>query len=558
MSYTNNDSDKKWLVKKNNVILGPFNKQEVHIKLQKEEFKYTDYASVPGQLFWGLLIGYEEFNDLESTNLDKILKAGLTITKTFTNTITSTKKLNTQEANEEQNITSDSKITNISHQKIEEKLEQAYSFNKQKKYLFWFMVVFTVIIGAFVFKKISVNNDNDNTQLKYYDLGRDYFAAGNYKKAMQIWETTTNIKFNREGKKLFNTLRFVLKGDTSKINFLIKSYNNKNITQIIKASSQIKNDNFLGAYNMYKQFLDNISLVQINKAVLSNVALLSAKIKNCSFFDQYENEFNNLGSYTNLINFSYASCLLQLDTVSDKQTKKIQNLLTKITKYPQNYYQEALVGLVYIKNKNNQDVSPLIKNLLDTNPNLTNNYFYNIWVNKNIYSWQELLPFCKNIYSSHKENKLFISFYAYCLVRANNFELAQQFIKQAHIMDPKHALIKAVYAYITYAINLKDKSAELLGDAISINMNNQYILPHILQAQFLTNNLDWEQVIFEWKKVLKNNPNSISGLGGLAYAKYHLHLYTEAQEYINQGFSIDKTKGYSPLLFVSDSIKNNQ
>jgi tetratricopeptide (TPR) repeat protein len=245
-----------------------------------------------------------------------------------------------------------------------------------------------------------------------------------------------------------------------------------------------------------------------------------------------------------------------LNSATVEQKMKAEYFLQEISKRREDYYQEAMVGLIYIKSQRGKAaVLNLIETLLDSDPELTNGYYYNVYIDRKFYSWPELLPMCEKIYSTNKDNQLMITFYAYCLVRAHRYELAQKFIQKAILIDSSNVLIKTVHAYIAGFINLRDQSVLILGDAIQSNFDMKYMLPYILQAQFCEENKDWECAVQNWRLVLKNTPNSISSLGGLAYAKYNQGHYGEARVYMERGFDIDDRGLYSRLLFVEKMLQ---
>ena len=58
-----------------------------------------------------------------------------------------------------------------------------------------------------------------------------------------------------------------------------------------------------------------------------------------------------------------------------------------------------------------------------------------------------------------------------------------------------------------------------------------------------------------WNQVLRSDPHSLSGLGGMAYAKYHQGLSESARGYIARVQTANGRVDYSPLLFVEKMLE---
>lgn len=560
-----NQEEKKWLIKNNDQITGPFSESEV--KEQIEKGHISPFASVcePGQEFWGFIASYSQF----SSPVDRyqITQFTKTLGSDFAKAMSLYEATKTHEINAEQ-LTSNEKPPTTSEDeeavpyKIVTETPELKDPPPSKKTLkpLWIispltLIVITVVSFLIFNQQIKPKEESESSTDQN---GYIYFSVGDYSKAIEIFkEQEKKNKLKPEDKLLLQILKFQLNDDISQTEKIIDVNTDMapEEKEIIAALVQLKNGNSKSAEESFNNLIiQNDHSQEIKNISLANLALLSAKQGKCNFFNRHR---NNLSKHTNLIQFAFSMCLLQSNNLLPTQQQKAENILQKITRKPKDYYQEALVGLAYIKHKNGDPVSPIIENLLDSNPYLTENYHYSIFIDRKIYSWTQLLPLCKKIYSAQKNNKLFISFYSYCLVRSQNYELAQQFIKQASLSDSKDVLIKSVHAYITDIINLKDYSALILGDAIQANNDRKYMLPYILQARFCEKKEDWECAIQNWSLVLNDTPDSLSGLGGIAYAKYNQGHHAEAQEYVNHGFALNSETSYSPLLFVSAMLEKN-
>lgn len=555
--------EKKWLIKNNNQIIGPFTESEVKDELAKGYISPFATVCVPGQIFWGFIAAYSEFaRHTDTTKLTQFttsLKTDLTKTYTF-----GTQRILSDQQNKKTNSVSDSSydVQEVPYKEIGKTPELILMEQKKKKVNTILTICSTavfIICALFIF----FNRKSDLSKSKAglvssSHFGRVYFDTGDYSKAMQIWEKERKRnRLNVDDELLFQTLKFQLNDNITSGEAIIHFYEDQDIhsemKKIIRALIQLKTDDLQSAKQSLTELMNNSQSKDIKKAAFTNLALLSTKTQDCRFFEKYaKNHFGN----KNLIYFAFSLCLLQSKSVSVDQRTKAENFLQEIIKRPQGYYQEALVGFAYIRRQKGEEVLSLIEKLLDNDPYLTSRYHYNVYVDRKIYSWPQLLPLCEQIYSSKKNDKLMITFYAYCLVRSYRYELAQEFIKKATLIDSRNVLIKTVYAYITDFANLAGQSVLILGDAIQSNSDMKYILPYILQAQFCEKNKDWECAAQNWHLVLKDTPDSFSGLGGLAYTKYRQGRYAEARAYMDRGFALGNTKLYSPLLFVEKMLRN--
>ena len=548
------NEEKKWLVKNNNQIIGPFTESELKTELDKGYLSPFATACVPGQMFWGFIAAYPEFaSHTDTTRLTLFTKSLRTDSQTYTGG-TQTNPHENQDDQATDVLFSDAQ--DLPYKQIEEASEVASMEDKKSKINLFFLLSSIVVLVGCVFlffynKKSDKHKSQDQLTASYF--GQIYFATGNYLQALKMWEKEENA-LSQDNELLFKTLRFQLNNNIFQGEEIIKRYENRNpdLKKMIRALIQLKTGDSQSAGQLFIELIDSAQSQDVKKAAFANWALLSAKTGNCEFFKKYmEDEFGN----KNLISFSFSLCLLQSQSATADQKMKAESFLQVISQKPQDYYQESLVGLAYIKSQKGEPILSLIVKLLDSDPELTKNYYYDVYVDRKIYSWPQLLPLCKQIYSTDKNNRFLVTFYAYCLVRSYHHELAQQFIKQAVLIDSKDVLIKTIHAYIVSSINFKDQSVLILGDAIQSNSDMQYVLPYILQAQFCEENEDWDCAVQNWQLVLKNTPDSISGLSGLAYAKYSQGHYEEAKAYMEHGFGVKNVGLYGRLLFVEKMLE---
>lgn len=564
-----NSGEKKWLIKNNNQITGPFNQFQLEEEFKQGNISLFATACMPGQEFWSFIIAFPEFSHFaDKTQLTQLTKtfgtSSLQTISLYSALGTQTKKIqdptapHTEKAASEPE--SDFAVQEVPYDVVEDntKPRLVKNIKKKKQGLVIWGLALAAVAGLFfiVFYKEQTSTQPLTTSLSV-NTGRAYFSTGFYLKALQAWEEVRQkSSLDKETEALAQLVRFQLYDDISQsgaVNHLSKPPDViSELQKMMKSLVQIKTGSLKMAKDSLNSLINTGQLQDIKQASLANLALISAQTGDCDFFNKHkENDVEN----KHLFHFASSFCLIPSLTLSVEQRQKVEASLKKIIKERGSYYQEAIVGLAYIQLQQGKDVSTLIKSLLDSSPYLTGSYYYDIFVDRNIYSWPQLSPLCKKIYFKNANDKFFVTFYAYCLARSKKYNDSKDFIERAVAIDSTNALIKSVHAYIMETINLKDQSALILGDAIRSNSDMNYMLPYILQARFCENKKDWECAVENWQLVLKNRPNSLSSLGGLSYAKYYQGYYAEAREYMKRGINIDTLKLYSPLKFVETMLK---
>ena len=534
------DKDKNWLIKDQDLIQGPFSQEEVQEQLKKGHFSPFATACQPGQTFWGFLSGYPEFASwIDQTKLTQLTTS---LTKTEdTTAVTFTKTKDTVLKARENKSEVLAEGQSLPYQVIKEAKEQKKPTKALSSFLAMsVLLIFIVLGGGYYF--LSQKAPAEKESLIQIDEGQAWFLAGHYQKAFKIWQSAPPISDPQA--QSFKILKLRLNNDISVSHSLLRETKGE-VQALVQALTLLKSGDITMARQSWQKWIDTSASKDIKQSAYANMALLSAKEGRCDFFKGYQPA---VFGHKALIDFLFAFCLLPSSSSEDK--KKAKELLEPIAKKQQSYYQEALLGMAYLQMEEGTLEPTLIQKILDSDPYLTNMQSYPVWIDRGIYSWTEILPLCQKIYSAEKMDQLFVSLYAYCLSRARLYEEALMMIKTAEFSDPESALVKSLHAYMADLVHLKNESAQILGYALKFNGDRRYVLPYILQARFCEQNQNWACASENWGRVLKQDPNSLSGLGGIAYAKYKQGHAQEAKEYMNQGLSLSEGALYSPLLFL--------
>ena len=142
--------DKKWLVKKNDEILGPFSDEEVEEELNTGNFSILDSACLPDQQVWLCLSNYEKFSEFQSEQKESSGTVAQTLLSKITDTIlintstlTETSKLDTEDASN--SVTKF--VQDVSYKEVDEKQSFQKIIKKiDRKKVFLFSSIFIVLL----------------------------------------------------------------------------------------------------------------------------------------------------------------------------------------------------------------------------------------------------------------------------------------------------------------------------------------------------------------------------------------------------------------------------
>ena len=553
------EKDKKWLIKNNDIISGPHTVEEITAEWESGNISPFATACLPQQECWLFITNHPDFSHLKNKDTQSSVtqkSSSQTVTATITETDVS--PANNSPAPPQ---TRGSDTVEVVHHKTtkqqhlsEIQTEVTKGINSSTFY--WGAGVLAILLwGVFFFKSSKNTSDPPlNSESAQSQEGLFYFQSGYYAKAMEYWKTH-NV--NTKDQTLFKILQLQFENDIYSGTQIIESDTNELNThekQIVTALTQLKNNNKEAAKRTLMELVQQDSSKEIKTTALNNLILLSAQEGNCSEVNQYVRR----SSSNNLNSFAFSLCVLKSPEANDDQKRTAKEILQTVIEKKQDYYQESLVIMAHIHQQNDRDEEALslVRILLNVDPHLTENHYHDVFIDRTLYSWKELVPLCEDIYHSQSDNKFYTAFYAYCLARVQDYESAQRLIQQARRMDSGNTLFTALHAYIAKASHLDEESTLILGNALQNNSEFNYELPYILQAQFCETKQDWSCAVNNWLLILKINPDSLSALGGMAYSKYQEAHYEEAREYIQRGLKADIDNSYSPLIFVHLQLQN--
>ncbi len=581
MTSLPSSENRRFLIRHCDFIIGPMSESEIRTELKEGRFSHFTMACLPYQECWLFLANYPEFSEIDTEKIkdlpnkeapsSKITTTPQTVSAYQTVTLskdsidsllgeTTRKVLRNKTITEE--LISSGEVQELPYTHIEGKSIPSGSPKIEEKTQKWTSLA-GILIGILVAAGILLKFFSDQTPIlerKFLtQVGLNYFRSGMYEHAIQKFkEVQKKSQLNKESLFLFRISQLQLHGDIYEGQKILESDSAKDlspdITKMIENLIKIKTGDLGEVADSFSEIAKMSKTTDVKLAALANLVLLSARNGECRKLDRYRQESLSIDKTNNhLLNFMFSNCILLSKKASKKQMKEAQEILETMSQKSQSYYQESLLGLAYLHDKKNQPEKTLslIQKLLDSNPRATNNYQYSIFIDKQIFSWPQMIPLCKSLYKSQENNGFYVALYAYCLAHSDNQQSALPLIQKANVIDSSNTLIKATNSFINSLLNLTNESLLLLSDSIKSNIGNQYQLPYILEAQMCEKNQDWQCAVKNWLLVLNKNPNSLSALGGMAYSKYQQRLYEEAEEYTRRGKKQDREGKYGPLSFVN-------
>ncbi len=592
------NKQKKWLIKDDDHITGPFTENEIQERLESGRISPAAMACLPDQSCWIFIINYSEFIswaekiNVIDTNLTKTLSTfGTSGTITFDTTTStfafsaqtilggkaaapSSSHPSTSSAESSSTVSSSHKEIELPYQVIEDKSTSSISATtKPATYkntiLKWSLFIMLLTGGSIYIwflqnqKSIPINETKNETN--FAEIGQMYFASGYYLRAIKHWQTTQQKgQLKKEDNILLKIAQLQFQNKVDKGQQLLQLSSNPEIKTIIQALIYLKNQDEDSAIKYFTQLANHAQSKEILNAAKMNWILLDAKKGHCA---QIKNKKLYHAMDNALADLVFALCTLSTNptmSANENHIRQIKETLQTMIQSPQAYYQEALLALTYISvlEKLPNKTLSFIRKLLDANPYLTEDYYYDFFINTGIYTWPEWINLCKKVYQSNKNHQFYIAFYSYCLSRAGQHQLAKQHIKNAHTMDPEDPLIKSIYAYTIQADsnhkNFNNKKRQFiftLSDAVDSNEDYNYFLPYILQARFCERNQDLKCAIRYWQLVLQNDP--VSAYAGIANVHWNRKMYKEARQYMTYGLEYNFSTRYKPLLLLDQQLKKN-
>ena len=273
-------------------------------------------------------------------------------------------------------------------------------------------------------------------------LGRNFFDLGYYTKALDIFKKS-QIKNDSDRLKLASLL-VQMEGDIYQAQIQIEKIKHlspveQSRLQILKGIIEHKNNNKSVAENLFHSSLPTLPFLgTIHKVILN----IKDRDKALSLLNQTDFSMETANSNSRLLLFLKA--YLESPEIEDSSA------LTKLLASQQgDYKQEALLLLLNRQaSENKEEYNQIIKQVLDQDPYLTQEYKNDILSYTPHFIWKEfLLDLCSNI-TRNNANSYFIALKSLCLVQSGQNTLALKNIEKARTQSPQDPLISSLFVFV--------------------------------------------------------------------------------------------------------------
>lgn len=413
---------------------------------------------------------------------------------------------------------------------------------KAARYIWVLILILSASASLFYFSKYT-EQSNPSAVLDNLSEGHKLFNQGEYAKALDIFKKS-HIENDSDRLKLASML-VQLEEDIYQAQINIEKMNNlspldQSRLQILKGIIANKNNNPLEAEALFDQALSHSPFLGTLHKVMLNIKNREQALK---ILDQTDFTNEEVQNNKNL--------LLLLKAYLEPVDKEDNSALTELLMSTQGDYRQGAFLLLLHRQilTNKEEYNQTVKQVLDQDPYLTQEYRSDILSYTPRFIWKELLlDVCSRIEAQMESKSHFIAVKSLCLTQSGLSIEALKNIEKARTQSPGDPLISSMYVFISSQNNLDEYT--LLDH--SLKQNKHYILPLILKARLCQNQQDAYCTHNNWSQVRQKNHLSLSAITGEAWSYFKMDKNEEARSLVQAGLLISNR--YKPLLQLKDSL----
>ncbi len=396
---------------------------------------------------------------------------------------------------------------------------------------------FVVVAGVYMWQSVVLEKRKQDRFLKdTLTEARYFFSKGEYEKSLNLFKKVPVTQ--SQDRLSFSSLLLKLEGDSyrAEANLENISDDHSNLEDqmrelVLQGMIEYQNGNYQLAQD-YLQRAQKISSSQL--ATINNVTLhiqMGQKEQALEILNKISLNKQN----KNFILFLKA--YLSIDSKEEDVNEILQTVMEQRRDYAQESSLLSLYRDVVIMKKDN--AIPLIRKLLDQDPYLTQEHFYDILSYNPRQVWKDfLLDLCNEVVKKSEGQSSFIALHSLCLAQSGLLISAQSNIEKALNQSPKDSLIQALYGYILLQNNQVDHSQIPVSQSVKNNLGDRYIFPFILHARWCEQMGQFKCAEKNWNKVKENKLYFLSSLGGLLRVYSRLGLKEKSSLLLQEGLRI--------------------
>lgn len=579
------ENEKLWMVKSSGRILGPYTKSEISDLLRTREVVVLDEVLKPTRR-WMHIRDEAAFakivEELRHENLHE--KTDDTTAEMGSSTVSSTEPIDqmSDDLTEEIgiNLTQDAEFVELSDIPVNEKKEESKPRDGYASYglssdpnvkkraqkstqLMWVLTLVIIfgVVGFIGYKQYVIGpQQQQKISADYVTEGKEALMLGRYQEALQSFKKANTLAPNNTNIYVYlGPLLIQLEGQTV--------MGKRMLTMALESE---------GAYKL--QAWTGIGLAEMANGDLSRAeqAFDRALQLDPTYFPALINLgviAQNRGEHLQSKNYLRAavdkgategeaylllaqSHIYQAESENtEEELSQAQQVIQDYLESGYDYLQEAnfLSSYISFLNKDFQRADLKINNLLDVDPQLTQDHYHTLFTNKERTSWEHFLKWCQQMTGEMPASARISGLQSLCLLNAGQKMEAKKVIDAAVAQEPKDPLVQALYAHVLQKNGLNEESSVALGKASQFDVKNEYKLPLILQARFCQEQGDWACAQENWTDLLSIDSASLPAIVGLAQVHFKNQDLSEAEKLLQRGLKLSPQ--YKPLMQLKATAK---
>jgi len=570
-----------WLIKSSGRILGPYTKDQVAESLRTREFVILDEASRPGQR-WRTIREQPEFDSVIEEIRHSLLKDAHDLTDSFTGSTTAIPIFDSQTPTADiPSLRKEISRAEVIADRVAEApkartQKQAYvnayglpndariQDQVNRKVRFYWLLSLLIVVAACAY----VWDQQRKHVVQGKTVVRNDFADG--MAAMEVGDMNIALeKFknvyaqdpnNRNLDVYLGALLIQLEGQTV--------LGRRLLTRSLESQGQFKKQAWtgIGLANMNdgewasaeEAFQQALKEDAFFFPALINLGVLAAQKRNWIQAKNFIQSAIDKGADEGAAYLMLAEVYIAIWRNSKNQSDltEAERILQDYIRNGFDYLQEAQLMLAYIEflQGSKSKSESRINQMLDLDPEQTNDHRHNLFINTSQVAWPKLLKYCEQLRDDMGKTARATAFISYCQYKAGQKGSAKNSIEGAVAQAPRDGLVQSLYGYILRSNGLEEQASVAIGKALELDSKNEWLLPLTLQGRFCERRKDWACAKDSWSKAMVRQNNQLASLAGMGQVYFSQKKWAEAKDLLTKGLSL--SADYIPLRRLAKQMES--
>ncbi len=551
--------DRIWLVRSSGKILGPYGFEEVAALIGAHEVSILDEIRDPDSR-WNFVREHKKFSKL----VNEIRTKEAQFLDQETETGARSKTVKDYDLSDE---LTPRPAAIPAPQRPAEKVTQtpSYSFSGTSSREFfrnWFLgLVLTslVFFGLYLFefhRDIDQKSMSADDFIKIAKLNK---STGSYERALEFYRKAEALgPLDLYSKMQMASLLIEVNNQTLEARKIVDDVLAKvsgsdaarTEAQLIQGLSYFREANYLQAEQIYKSILFSDAKQSEARANIGLIHLMRSE------FDAANRELLTLQKegYSEPM-MALASSFISLGLNENKPDADVLKTaiedLDRLNRRSAEYRLEAqlIKAVVAQKLQDSNRAEKTIEALLEDDPNLSRDHIHNLFLDRQLVSWERLSMYCDFLTSKLKEGPISRGLSSYCSFQKEETNLAIKKIEEARNQFPKSGLLIGLHAYYLLSTHRLAEGKQLAEEVLESSQ-----LAKRVYAEVCLEQKDWGCAEKSWSDVMASQVGDAGALRALAFIQYSKHSPERALDFIKTG--LVKAPNYKPLLDLRTRLDN--